>query len=262
MLQQVRHERIIQILSEKSFLSLEEATNLFQVSPATIRRDFEELALHKSVIRIRGGVKLNQELDLGMTPFPLREIRYSAQKTALAQAAVALLKPGDVIFVDGGTTTYHLGQFMPDFGLRVITNSLRLANILEEKRGPKLGLEIYVTGGCLYPQSGLLLGPSASVNLSRYHANWAFLSAGGINRMGIFNSNEMVVESEQAMIAHADKVVIMADHSKIEKHSMCHICNLEKINFLITDDWPENKDFINELRQMNIEIILVNVGHY
>ncbi len=87
--------------------------------------------------------------------------------------------------------------------MRIITNSVGLVAQLEARGKMHPQLEIYVTGGVLYPRSGLLLGPRTEASISEYHAHWAFLSAGGMTERGSFNTNELVVGTERAMIRSA-----------------------------------------------------------
>lgn len=256
MIQLQRHERILKYLTEHEFLTVKDAVRIFQASPATIRRDFGDLAQQSLVRRTRGGVKFERGFEQGMTPFALRETQYSVEKEALARQACSLLKPGEVIFIDGGTTTFHLTTWLPNQNLRIITNSLRFANAMEERRKEKSLVEIYLTGGYLYPNSGILLGPNAVTSLSHYHANWAMLSAEGITDAGISNTNDLVVEAERAMLEHADKVAILADHSKIGKRAMCHVCGLDQIDLLITAAWSDNDETLLKFKDQGLEILL------
>ena len=173
-----RHDQIVRALSERAFVSVAHAVQLTGGSPATIRRDFTKLTADGIARRVRSGIRTVE--SVGMTPFAMREVQYSKEKEALAQKAAALLKAGDTVFIDGGTTTFHLGACLPKLPLRVITNSLRLAVLIDSPPRRNPHLEIFLTGGCLYPNSGLLVGPGAHGSLAQYHANWAFLSVGGI----------------------------------------------------------------------------------
>lgn len=258
MIQLERHERIIAYLTQHEVLSVADAVTIFNASPATIRRDFNEMAQQNLVRRVRGGIKIAKPLAGDVLPFALRELRYSQEKEALAESAAGLLRPGEVVIIDGGTTTYFLSHYLPDFPLRVITNSLRLAAALEEKRMDRATLEVYITGGYLYPNSGLLLGPNSVSSLQQYHAHWAFIAVGGINEHGISNTNELVVETERMMIEHADKVVILADHSKIGKHAMCTVCGIDMIDILITDVFPENDPVLKKIAEAGVEILTVS----
>jgi DeoR/GlpR family transcriptional regulator of sugar metabolism len=193
-----------------------------------------------------------------MVPVELREIQHPLEKQALAARAVELLSPGDAVIIDGGTTTSMLATSIPDFPLRIITNSVRLVASLEAHRQNYPRLDIYLTGGILYPHSGLLLGPSAEASVSQYHAQWAFLSVGGITDSGTFNTNELVVEVERAMIGSAEKVVILADHSKIGKQALCSAIGLDEVDILITDEFPENDHTLQKIAEVGVQVIRVS----
>lgn len=247
-----RHQRLIDSLAERRFLDLETAMQLTSASVATVRRDFAMLAEQGVAQRFRGGIRL--PATDAMLPFVFRDHRFAEEKQRLARRAVALLRPGDVVFIDGGTTTAHLAAAMPNLPLRVITNSLRLAAILDD-RARSTGLEVFVTGGSLYPKSGLLVGPSAGISIMQYRANWAFLSVGGITAEGLFNTNEQVVETERRMIACAEKIVVLADHSKLARQAMCAVCPLSDIDYLYAEPSPALDSLRPALREAEVTLV-------
>lgn len=228
-----RHDQILRLLAETGVLHVEDAVAQFAASPATIRRDFNHLAESGLVERVRGGIRMANEG--GMLPFTAREVQHVDEKREIARRASRLLNDGDVIFVDGGTTTLQLAQCLPPLKLRIITNSLTLAAAIESRTSGRGRWEIFLTGGFLFPGSGLLVGPSAQAGIVQYHANWTLLSAGGITEAGIFNDNEHVVESERLMIKHADRVAVLADDSKFGHHAMRHIADLDELDVLVTN---------------------------
>jgi DeoR/GlpR family transcriptional regulator of sugar metabolism len=252
-----RDDRILALLAEKSFLSVEDAAALTKSSLATVRRDFQRLSDTRKIERVRGGARPIRSEP--MTPFALREVQYSREKEMLARAAAELLSPNDVLIIDGGTTTFHLGRCLPDIPLRIITNSLRLASVLDDQSRTRTGLEVYLTGGYLYPNSGLLVGPGAQASLAQYHAQWALLSVGGVSEEGFFNTSEVVVETERRMIEHADRVIVLADHSKIDKRSMCQVCPLADVDYLITDANPATTAALRRLGNAGLQIITAGV---
>ncbi|HCE46252.1 MAG TPA: hypothetical protein DET40_22125 [Lentisphaeria bacterium] len=254
MLQKQRQEKIMECLAGGDYLSVEEAVKLFKSSPATIRRDFMELAESDQVLKVRGGVRSRKAA--AVLPFSDRASEYYAEKEAIAKSAVSMIRTGDVVFIDGGTTTFHMASYLPDINIRIITNSLRLASVLEEKKSDA-GWEIYLTGGFLYTKSGILLGPNAQSSLAQYHANLAFLSVSGIDGNGIYNNSELVVDMERVMINNSDRTIIMADHSKIGKHGLVKVCGLEKIGALITDSSKESRKYLESIGKDEIELIIV-----
>lgn len=253
-----RHEQLIRWLGQNGLVSASRAIQLTGASPATVRRDFAELTRQGLAKRVHGGIRLVE--SVGMKPFAMRQAQFSREKMALAQRAVSLLKSGDVVFIDGGTTTFHLGACLPPVPLRIITNSLQLAEALDERSRKHGELEIFLTGGLLYPGSGLLAGPAAHNSVAQYHADWAFLSVGGITVEGLFNTTELVVETERRMIANAGKTVVLADHGKIGRHAMCHVCGLDEIDFLITDQSDSSGAELRKLETAGLQIITVKTS--
>ncbi len=248
-----RHDQILRRLAEVGTLKVEEAVTRFGASPATVRRDFNQLAEAELVQRVRGGIRLQG--NGRALPFAVREVRQVEQKLAIAQRASGLLAAGDVVFVDGGTTTLQLTSCLPPVPLRIITNSLNLAASIESHVPNHGRWEVFLTGGFLFPGSGLLVGPSAQAGLAQYHANWAMLSASGITSQGVFNDNEHVVESERVMIAHADRVAILADHTKFARHAMCHIVGLDAVDVVVTDCLPRDKLLLEQLGKDDVKIV-------
>ena len=247
-----RHDRIVRAIGRQPVLALRDAMTLTGASEPTVRRDFAALADAGVVRRVRGGVRAVEAV--GMTPFALREMTYSDEKQRIARAACALLGPNDVVFIDGGTTTFHLAACLPVFPLRVVTNSIRLADALDEQARRRGGLEIFLTGGFVHPGSGLLVGPGAVASIAAYRAHWAFLSVGGITVAGLSNTNEQVVESERRMIAHADRAAVLADHSKLARHAMCHVCPLAEIDVLVTDRAVADETTAQALMANGVEV--------
>ena len=253
-----RHEEILKLLSVSGTLTVEQVVEHFGASMATVRRDFNEMSDANLVRRIRGGIQIIRNDQ--MTPFAMREVQNRDAKLLIAQEAATMLAPGNVVFIDGGTTTLQLASCLPPIPLRIITNSLRLAAAMESQSPNRSSQELFLTGGFLFPSSGLLVGPSAQSGLSQYHANWAMLSVSGISESGLYNDNEHVVESERLMVANADRVVVLADHSKIGKHAMCHISDLTSIDVLITDGHPSSERSLQVFRDAGIEVLTVDTS--
>lgn len=231
-----RHERILRLAGERGLIYLERAMQATGASQVTIRRDFVELAERGVVERVRGGVRVRKHE--GSLPFSMREVRASDAKGAIARRAVSLLRTGDVLFVDGGTTTYHICFCLPLLPLRIITNSLRLSAYLEDPAHRHPEWEVYLTGGLIQHGSAMLVGPGALHSLDFYHADWAFLSIGGIAADGLYNTSEAVVETERKMIERSDRAVILADQSKLGQRAMCRVCGVNQIDRLITNRHP------------------------
>lgn len=228
-----RHERILNLAGERGLLYLDRAIRETEASRATIRRDFDDLARNGAVERIRGGIRVARK-D-GSLPFHLRQVQRSSEKSAIARKAARLLRSGDVVFIDGGTTTYHFCLHLPRVPLRIITNSLRLSSFLDDEANRFADWEVYLTGGRIQHGSNMLTGPGTLHSLDFYYADWALLSVGGLAVDGLYNTSESVTETERKMIDRCDRAVVLADQSKLGRRAMARVCGIEKIDRLITN---------------------------
>lgn len=250
-----RHDQMIHALAERGTLTVRRAMELTGASEITVRRDFAALAEAELVERYHGGIAVPSGGP--MSPFAFRQVRFSEEKAALARRAVRLLKPGDTLFVDGGTTTYHIATCLPDIPLTIITNSLRFAEAAGSRPGRTAPQNIHLSGGKVYTRGGLLVGPGVIHGLQQYHANWAFLSVAGITEQGFYNTDEEIAAAERAMIANAEKAVVLADRSKIGTHALCAVCPPDRIDILITDADPARSALLPRLIQSGISVLHV-----
>ena len=249
-----RQKHIQEYLSEHETLSVADATELFQASAATIRRDFAEIALHGGVTRIRGGICRNLNQQDKLIPLILREKWYSDEKRYLACRVCQYLENVRTIFIDGGSTTTHLGIFLKDPRHVIITNSLPLCNIIAELYPSGGGPEVRMTGGRFHPESGLFLGANAEAAAAAYHAEVTVLSARGITPSGIYNHNELIAGINRSMIGHSDRVILIADQSKIGISAMNRVCPLDRIEALFTVETAENKAVLAEIRAAGVKV--------
>ena len=237
MTQRQRLQNIVAIVQEKGQLSVEEAMVLLDASPATIRRDFLLLSEEGQVEKIRGGIALNENPPK-LNPMPTlqsRSILNLAEKQKIARETMGLLPEGSIVMLGGGSTTLQLAPLFAERRMRIITNSIVLAQQLDLLRGEIGGSDVIVTGGTLYPRSGLLVGPRCVESLSDFRADVAILSVAGFDERGASNNNELTAEVERTMIRQSGRVVVMADHSKIGVRDLYPVCPLAKVGQLVTD---------------------------
>lgn len=236
-----RLDAIINQLNIKDELTVEEAVVVLGASPATVRRDFRLLSEQKKVEKTWGGVRKLNQSGTEILSLNYRSSIATAEKKQIAKKAVSLINKDDIIFIDGGTTTFEMAPFLVSKRIRVITNSLLIAQKIHASRKSLEGPEVILLGGLMYARDALVVGPQTIENLKGYHADWVFLSVGGLEGGWAYNSNQLVVEAERAMMANADKSVLMADYTKIGKRSLCKMCRLDEVDYLITN----NTDYAN-----------------
>ncbi len=231
-----RLRQILDLLATREELSVDEACRLTAASEATIRRAFAELASTGEVEKTWGGIR-HSSTQRGMAAplaFTKRLAAESAEKRAIAQAAAALPKDGDVLMIDGGTTTYQMAEFIAGRRVRVITNSLVIAQAIDQHQGARRGAEVLLCGGSLQPESGIVAGPAAETFIKRYRAEWLFLGCAGVDATRVSDYDEAVLASERLMIERSARIVLLADHTKIGRTAMCQLCATKELNHLIT----------------------------
>lgn len=256
MKRRLRQRQILDLLTSDPELSVEEACTRLGASPATVRREFVQLAADGRVEKTWGGIRAKTDVlsPVGPPAFAKRLIENASEKRSIAQAAAALLSDGDVVMIDGGTTTYQLCEFLALKRLRIITNSLVIAQAVDRIKGGQRGAEVYLTGGILQPESGIVAGPPAEAFLRRYHANWAFLGAAGVDAKSATNYNEAVLASEHLMIEQSSRIAILVDHTKLGQQAMCGLCPLSKVDRVITGKSPVSRQIVQTLVKAKVPV--------
>ncbi|MFC4057806.1 DeoR/GlpR family DNA-binding transcription regulator [Planomonospora corallina] len=239
-----RYERwnaILELLAREGRLSVEQAAEALDVSSATIRRDFDQLAQQQMLMRTRGGaVAQSVSYDL---PLRYKTARHAGQKQRIAEAAAALVAPGAVVGMNGGTTTSEVARALavradPEIGFTIVTNALNIAAELTVRQNVK----IVVTGGVARPQSYELIGPLASEVLERITLDIAFLGVDAIDAGGAFAHHEGEASVNDLLIGRAAEVVVVADASKVGRRAFARICTLDAVGTLITDESLSDED--------------------
>lgn len=224
-----RLEYILQLISKGRFVSLRDITERFDVNIQTARRDVVYLASRQKLTKVHGGAISREDPDLLSVEARLNV--HDAEKRRIAGIAARYIDDGDVVFLDGGSTTAFLAPLLLGRPIHVITNAISLMTTL--KAGWP-SLDVIVTGGYYYPKSELLLGPSAVQSLQHLQINKAFLSAAGVTADGVFNTNMLVADLEKAVIAQAMETYLLADSSKLGRTSLTRVCGLDAITALVT----------------------------
>jgi len=246
MLLDERRTQVLKYIEEKGFTSLQSIVDHFGISESTARRDVEYLDGICQVRKTRGGAAYIGE---SMTSFEDRTVAALKEKQQIAQAIASLVEPGEVVLLDGGTTTLEVARRLIGKSLTVVTNSIPIVNLLINQPG----IELISIGGYVYPRSGVALGPIAQAALKAIHARRLIMSVGGITEAGLFNSNSLLVETERQMMESADEVWVVTDSSKFGRSALAHLAPLNVMDRLITDD-----GLPDEWRQ-RLEAIGVNV---
>jgi DeoR family transcriptional regulator, fructose operon transcriptional repressor len=232
-----RQAKLKDLLGRRGMSDLDTLAGELGVSQSTIRRDVELLEQAGFVERTHGGViwlgERAERITNQARPYAFdQRTHFKADiKKQIASAARELVDPGQTIIIDGGTTTYYFAQELMGRSLQLITNSLPIANLFTNDEN----VELILTGGLVYPRSGVLLGPAAESTLSAVHAKTMFFSVAGIQGGVLYNQNLLLVQSELRMMAQAQQIILLADAAKFDSQALALLCRLEEVDIVVSD---------------------------
>lgn len=240
-----RQEKILEILSKRKAITVDELCSELYSSGATIRRDLAALESNRLIHRTHGGAVF---IDGTANDFPLtlRESKNMLLKERIAAKALPLIHDGMTLFMDSSSTVNAVAERLNGFrNLRVVTNGIKTCNILSEKEG----VEVYCTGGKLRENAKSLTGAAALRSIGGFYADLTLFSCRGVMPNGGFSdTNEDEAELKRAYMRNSDKVILLCDSTKLGKKYFCKIGELQELWQLLTDiDLPaEYGTFPNE----------------
>lgn len=248
MMKAQRVNAILEYVRQHGSVSLDELVEVFNVSKNTIRRDVQELADTEQLEKVYGGVSIAKPLTV---PYQDRKVKKFREKQALAQLAAQFVKDGDIIFIDSGTTTGEMLEFIRDKHITIVTNNLDFT--LEATGYPNLS--IYSTGGMFERSTRSYVGTESADIIRKYNFNKAFMASTGLSlSKGITNSSPLETQIKSQVIEKSEQVFVLVDHSKFGKYSLTTYCDFKQIDYLITDKQPD-EDYIKHSKENYYEIL-------
>jgi DeoR/GlpR family transcriptional regulator of sugar metabolism len=223
-----RRRRILELVRERGAVRAAALVGTLDVSEVTIRRDLAALERRGLLDRTRGGAVL----PAGVSTVVTRPER-ATQKRAIGRAAAALVRPGDTIFVNGGSTTLEVFRHLA-VPATVITN-----NVLVALEPVNRDVELLLLGGHVRPDPAerTVVGPFATDALRRTFATRSFLGVGGLDgEHGVTTPVAAEAEIARSMVEQTrEQVVVVADASKLGAVSDFGVCTLARVDALVTD---------------------------
>ncbi|MBZ2195070.1 DeoR/GlpR family DNA-binding transcription regulator [Occultella gossypii] len=237
-----RHQRLgslLELVVQRGHVRIEDITRELEISPATARRDLDALAQQQLITRTRGGAAVAPgSADL---PLRYRAARQGDQKERIARAAAELVVAGQVVGLNGGTTTTEVArEIAVQPGLQgggtnplvIVTNAVNIANELAVRSH----LRVVVTGGVVRPHSYELTGPLAGLLLGQVSLDLLFLGVDAFDPEGGASATDEGEASTNAALAErADRVLVVADSTKLGRSAFARILPTTAVHTLITD---------------------------
>lgn len=252
-LNEERRRAILEILNRDGRVLVMDMARQFDTSQVTIRKDLEILHAHGLVHRTHGGALPAREGALEDPSLREKEKLHRAEKLRIAAAAARLVKEGQVVILDSGTTTTAIARALRNFrNLTIVTNAV---NIAAELSGANA--EVILTGGTLRKNSFSLVGPIAEETLRRLNADILFLGVDGFDvQYGLSTPNILEAKVNRVMVEVAKRTVAVCDSSKFGRRSLSLIVPPSSLQEVITDRGVPKSD-LRALKKARIEVTLV-----
>ena len=228
--QEERMQSIIKILEKQNRVLIKDLCSNFDTTAVTIRKDLDLLEKQGLLKRTHGGAILHKPLYRGLA-LNEKEKLNADEKQRIADEAVKLIKEGDVVILDSGSTTTRLAKNMKKFkNVTVITNAVNIALELADSE-----VKIILIAGEFQKDSSTLIGPLTEDVLKKVSADKLFHGGDGIDyEIGITTPNIVEAKASREMMQRAGENILLADSSKFGRRSLGVICQISEIDRIIT----------------------------
>ena len=232
MYQNEREMEIVKLLSAESYMTVKELSRILYTSESSIRRDLTGLEKRGIVRRSYGGVELSKT-NVNVLPFNIRLHDRVQEKKLIAQKAAPLVHDGDIVFLDQSSSAMFVARaLMQAARVTVVTNNVEILSLLSQT-----DLEVFSSGGMLCKNNrNCLLGADAHHIFRQVHANFAFFSTKALSDDGIiYDCDREEICIRNTMLENAEQRVFLCTSEKIGRKSGYRQCNLEDVEYIITD---------------------------
>lgn len=247
-----RQKQILSLLTQQGRLSVAEIVTQFSISEATARRDLETLASQGKAQRVHGGVIAIEQAPPEL-PILEREGEQSEEKIQIGRVAANLVDNNETIFLGSGTTVLEIARNLRDHkNLTVITNSLPVLNILAGRKE----ITVVCLGGMLRDSELSFIGHITEQSLIEVRADKVFMGTRGVSlEHGLTNDYLQETLTDRAIIKSGRAVIIVADHTKVNRVSTVLLAPLNSMHTFVTDAKADKK-FIQALKRQGIQVVL------
>ena len=248
-----RQRQILELLGEAGSLRTIETAERLGVTDETVRKDFELLEQRGELKRIHGGASKLERVRPDLS-FHERQAVMRAEKQAIAKLAASRIQPNETIFLDASSTALTLTEYLPEMPLTILTNALNVFTALSERPN----FDLMCTGGLFDAKSRSFIGLTAERVLQRYNIHRMFLSGSGLHATrGVSESNARQAAFKERVIANAEDVVFMGDHSKLGRKASFFFAELSDLSCVITDA-AADPEMRSEIESAGVEVLVAS----
>ncbi|HXA01426.1 MAG TPA: transcriptional repressor AgaR [Cytophagaceae bacterium] len=250
-----RRSIILRKLEENDQVNVVDLSKIFHVSEVTIRNDLGSLEEKNLLVRARGGAikasVINRDVKLSE-----KNKKNLKEKKAIAKLAATLIKDGDTVLIDSGSTTEEIAKELVDIKeLTIVTNALNIVSQFTDNPD----ITVIVPGGILRHSSFSLAGNTSEQNLNEYYCDKVLLGVDAIDvRHGIFTPHIEEANLNRAMIRISQEVIVVTDSSKFNKRSLTKIADITAVHTIVTDSGL-TADLRKILEDQGIRVIIAEV---
>lgn len=250
--QVVRRKEIMELLEDREEVKVLELCDLFNVSPVTIRKDFEILENRGLIKRVHGGAHKASLLQQRLNSEDRRMYR-SEEKKKVAKAAAKCINEGDTILLNVGSTSAFLCDEIKYMrNIIVITNALHLFVDLVNYKN----ITTFFLGGRVDSDMQITVGGDVIDQMARYKVDKLFLGMDGVDAVaGATSYNHIEDEIMRQMIARAKQKYLIVDDFKIGREAFAHIADLSAFDGVITNYVPALENHYKAIRELGVKVI-------
>ncbi|MCI1640760.1 MAG: DeoR/GlpR family DNA-binding transcription regulator [Bacteroidales bacterium] len=250
-----RHKSILDILQLQGSVSVTDLAERLDVSEVTIRKDLTALEKQNRLYRTHGRA-IPISPYIGDRHINEKEKQFVMEKIAIGKKAASLVSEHDSILIASGTTIlYTAKELMNEHDITVITASVSVSSMLSQNKA----IDVVQLGGVVRESSVSTVGSFAEDMLKYFNCNLLFMGADGVDLdFGVTTTNMMEANLNRLMMNTAQKTILLADSSKFGKRGFSKICDMDKIDEIITDEKIPQM-YLENLQELGIEVITVPV---
>jgi len=250
----LRKSKIMETLNKSSEIRVADLSRILNASVVTVRKDLDELEQEGLLERVHGGAVKNFKIQ--QNTLSSERLRHKKQeKEAIASAASDIIKSGDSVIINTGSTSYYVAkEFKKKRNLIVITNALCIFNIIAYYKN----ITTFFLGGQFNVQMQLTYGDETIEQLSKYHADKLFLGFDGIDiQAGATTYNHLEDNVIHAMMQRSEEKILIVDDSKLKRVTFAYVAPLTDFDKIITNYVPAYADYYKQLQDLGLEVITV-----
>jgi DeoR family glycerol-3-phosphate regulon repressor len=229
-----RQDRILELVRQRGFVSIEALAQHFSVTPQTVRRDINELCEDSLLRRYHGGAGLPSSFE--NVAYQTRKVLCQNEKRSIAEMLAGHIPDGSSLFINIGTTTEEVAKaLMHHQNLRIITNNLNVASIMSTKPD----FEVIIAGGVVRSRDQGIIGEATIDFIRQFRLDFGVIGISGVDLDGsLLDFDYREVRVAKAILENSSRVFLAADHTKFGRNAMARLGNVVDLGALFTDRMP------------------------